>query len=351
MKVPEIIFKKCKQFFIKFKLPVILLTAIVLGTIICIVYIPTTSHSQTQIETVPRINKSATMSTYSAKPPSLEDYLAYINKRKPKEEKAEEGEVIDFTTSEHPTEATGYTGESTGTPNNGGGIGNLGDVGRLVIPGLGISVALNSTGGTAQNIVDWWDSAFYYYHAWNGKEVTEILDHCDQAFAPLSGSYVGMTGTIYYHGYSQPIVCIDVRNGTSDLRTRYINGTTVLEYYPGAIVMSTCGADCYHVILSVWAFGSSPISVTSLQQKYQKQPETTKPTTQKPTEKPTTKPQDTTRQPETTTKPEESTSIAIQETTTVPPTTQQPPTEPEPTTPESNTPEPEGTVSPENENS
>ena len=132
--------------------------------------------------------------------------------------------------------------------------GGFGSAGRLEIPALGISVALHDVwndGSDSQAVVDMWDAA-----AWMPSYSSVLIaDHCDQAFASLPGSYVGMTGYINYPGSSSMITCVDTAYGDMN-GSLYINGELWCNRYPYCLVMYTCTYDWQHVFVSVWQWGS-----------------------------------------------------------------------------------------------
>ena len=122
-----------------------------------------------------------------------------------------------------------------------------GDYGRLKIPSLGISVALNEN-GDPQTVVDAWDSAWIYVGA-----TVLIADHCNQAFSGLYGSYIGCAGSILFsEGGSREISCIATTSGTRENGVVYVDGVIWYRSYPGAIIMYTCTYDDAHLFVSVW---------------------------------------------------------------------------------------------------
>lgn len=123
-----------------------------------------------------------------------------------------------------------------------------GNIGRLEIPALGISVPLNS-GDDSQGIVDAWDSAYWADY---GDGSVLIADHNNQSFYSLGGCWVGATGTINFTGGgSRYITCIAITEGYHDGLVE-INGEWWPYVYPGCIMMYTCTYDWQHVTCTIW---------------------------------------------------------------------------------------------------
>ena len=124
---------------------------------------------------------------------------------------------------------------------------SYGDTGRLEIPALGISVALNAY-GDSQAICDAWDSAWICE-----SSSTLIADHSNQSFASLYGSYIGCGGTIYYsNGAVRNITCIAVTNGTNTGDNILVDGVPWYDCYAGCVIMYTCTYDWQHIYVSIW---------------------------------------------------------------------------------------------------
>ena len=119
--------------------------------------------------------------------------------------------------------------------------------GRLIIPDVGIDVALYS--GAQQYITDRQDSAnIFAMSVFNGLYIS---DHKSQEFGKLLNVQVGMRG--YLHtasGYKLNIVCVDVLDGHNT--GRYIvdeNGNTNLD---GDYLMYTCRSGIYDIRICLW---------------------------------------------------------------------------------------------------
>lgn len=85
---------------------------------------------------------------------------------------------------------------------------NYGTEGRLIIPELGINVALNyadsSDAAQTQSVTDWEDSASYSYR----QGTIVIADHKNQGFSGLYNAYVGLKGYILHEdGSITTLVC------------------------------------------------------------------------------------------------------------------------------------------------
>lgn len=116
-----------------------------------------------------------------------------------------------------------------------------GTAGRLIIPDLGIDVALNQTylsdGDYNQYVTDLWDSAAWF---WVGDSQV-VSDHDYQGFNGLYAAYSGCVGYVYHKdGTCSTIQCGSVnRNAWTDDYDIYDNDNSA--FYMGYdVVMYTC---------------------------------------------------------------------------------------------------------------
>ena len=123
-----------------------------------------------------------------------------------------------------------------------------GMIGRLVIPGTGINVALITT--DSQATVDARDSAWYGV----AGSATLIADHWNQGFNGIKSCSAGSKAYIISSTGKRTLTCTGIdRNGTNtsyDLLNS--GGASVLGY--GGIIMYTCnGPDWHSVTITYWA--------------------------------------------------------------------------------------------------
>ena len=132
---------------------------------------------------------------------------------------------------------------------------SYGTFGRLDIPSIGIGVALNYVDlrdGTAQSVVDAYDSAAYFF--WHDCKYV-IADHNNQGFANLRNAQVGSYAQIsnadgYVDTYICTRVCTDGRNTQYDLLDEYGVSADLSEN--GSLLMYTCNQDWEHITLTFW---------------------------------------------------------------------------------------------------
>lgn len=132
---------------------------------------------------------------------------------------------------------------------------SYGTFGRLDIPSIGIGVALNYVDlrdGTAQSVVDAYDSAAYFF--WHDCKYV-IADHNNQGFANLRNAQVGSYAQIskadgYVDTYICTRVCTDGRNTQYDLLDEY--GISADSFENCCLLMYTCNQDWEHITLTFW---------------------------------------------------------------------------------------------------
>ena len=132
---------------------------------------------------------------------------------------------------------------------------SYGTFGRLDIPSIGIGVALNYVDlrdGTAQSVVDAYDSAAYFF--WHDCKYV-IADHNNQGFANLRNAQVGSYAQIsnadgYVDTYICTRVCTDGRNTQYDLLDEY--GISADSSVNCSLLMYTCNQDWEHITLTFW---------------------------------------------------------------------------------------------------
>jgi YHS domain-containing protein len=130
---------------------------------------------------------------------------------------------------------------------------NLGSVGNLSIPGLGIDVALNyvdmtSASSNPQGVVNAADSAAYM----GGFAVPVIADHASQGFSALASAY-GQTAYIYNGSSVTTYMCVGVYSGVNTGDDIQVNGQSMIYSAPGSLVMYTCASsDGVNVYVTVW---------------------------------------------------------------------------------------------------
>lgn len=132
---------------------------------------------------------------------------------------------------------------------------SYGTFGRLDIPSIGIGVALNYVDlrdGTAQSVVDAYDSAAYFF--WHDCKYV-IADHNNQGFANLRNAQVGSYAQIskadgYVDTYICTRVCTDGRNTQYDLLDEY--GISADSSVNCSLLMYTCNQNWEHITLTFW---------------------------------------------------------------------------------------------------
>lgn len=118
--------------------------------------------------------------------------------------------------------------------------------GRLVIPSVGVNVALFD--GNAQRFVDAKDSAAYFL----AGNTMLVGDHWNQGFSKIKNCHAGTLAYIYRGTSVQTLTCTGVCsgiNGDSDLL--YADGSSATM--GGGTLMYTCNGANYHdVTLTFW---------------------------------------------------------------------------------------------------
>jgi prepilin-type processing-associated H-X9-DG protein len=118
--------------------------------------------------------------------------------------------------------------------------------GRLVIPSVGVNVALFD--GHAQRFVDAKDSAAYFL----AGNTMVVGDHWNQGFSKIKNCHAGTLAYIYRGTSVQTLTCTGVCsgiNGDSDLL--YADGSSATM--GGGTLMYTCNGANYHdVTLTFW---------------------------------------------------------------------------------------------------
>ena len=118
--------------------------------------------------------------------------------------------------------------------------------GRLVIPSVGVNVALFD--GHAQRFVDAKDSAAYFL----AGNTMLVGDHWNQGFSKIKNCHAGTLAYIYRGTSVQTLTCTGVCsgiNGDSDLL--YADGSSATM--GGGTLMYTCNGANYHdVTLTFW---------------------------------------------------------------------------------------------------
>lgn len=122
-----------------------------------------------------------------------------------------------------------------------------GMVGRLVIPSVGINVAL--FGGSDQAIVDAQDSAAYFPF---GNSIV-VGDHWNQGFTKIKACTAGTTAYIYRGDSVETLTCTNIRRGiNADEDLLYEDGLSATAN--GGLIMYTCNGVNYHdVTLTFWS--------------------------------------------------------------------------------------------------
>lgn len=121
-----------------------------------------------------------------------------------------------------------------------------GMVGRLVIPSVGVNVALFS--GSSQAIVDAQDSAAYF----SAGNAMVIGDHWNQGFTKIKSCTVGTKAYIYRGDSIETLTCTNVCRGiNNDYDILYEDGTSATT--GSWLLMYTCNGANYHdVTITFW---------------------------------------------------------------------------------------------------
>ena len=121
-----------------------------------------------------------------------------------------------------------------------------GMVGRLVIPSVGVNVALFS--GSDQAIVDAQDSAAYF----SAGNSMVIGDHWNQGFTKIKSCTVGTKAYIYRGDSIEALTCTNVCRGiNNDYDILYEDGTSVTT--GSWLLMYTCNGANYHdITITIW---------------------------------------------------------------------------------------------------
>ena len=131
--------------------------------------------------------------------------------------------------------------------------------GRLIIPTLGHSVALESRSAYDQDlqaVTDASDEAcdVRANTGWGSLEC--IADHVNQGFSAIKSAQIGTRAYIYRQsGAVETYECINICQGTNDGSNIIVNGTNEMSWTPGAngdLYMYTCNQDWMHVTVVFW---------------------------------------------------------------------------------------------------
>lgn len=122
-----------------------------------------------------------------------------------------------------------------------------GMVGRLVIPPVGVNVALFS--GCDQAIVDAQDSAAYF----SAGNSMVIGDHWNQGFTKIKNCAVGTKAYIYRGDSIETLTCTNVCRGiNNDYDILYEDGTSATT--GSWLLMYTCNGANYHdITITIWS--------------------------------------------------------------------------------------------------
>ena len=122
-----------------------------------------------------------------------------------------------------------------------------GMVGRLVIPSVGVNVALFS--GSSQAIVDAQDSAAYF----SAGNAMVIGDHWNQGFTKIKSCTVGTKAYIYRGDSIETLTCTNVCRGiNNDYDILYEDGTSATT--GSWLLMYTCNGANYHdITITFWS--------------------------------------------------------------------------------------------------
>lgn len=118
--------------------------------------------------------------------------------------------------------------------------------GRLVIPSVGVNVALFD--GHAQRFVDAKDSAAYFL----AGNTMLVGDHWNQGFSKIKNCHAGTLAYIYRGTSVQTLTCTGVCSGINgDIDLLYADGSSATM--GGGTLMYTCNGANYHdVTLTFW---------------------------------------------------------------------------------------------------
>ena len=122
-----------------------------------------------------------------------------------------------------------------------------GMVGRLVIPSVGVNVALFS--GSDQAIVDAQDSAAYF----SAGNSMVIGDHWNQGYTKIKNCAVGTKAYIYRGDSIETLTCTNVCRGiNNDYDILYEDGTSATT--GSWLLMYTCNGANYHdITITIWS--------------------------------------------------------------------------------------------------
>lgn len=122
-----------------------------------------------------------------------------------------------------------------------------GMVGRLVIPSVGVNVALFS--GSDQAIVDAQDSAAYF----SAGNSMVIGDHWNQGFTKIKNCAVGTKAYIYRGDSIETLTCTNVCRGiNNDYDILHEDGTSATT--GSWLLMYTCNGANYHdITITIWS--------------------------------------------------------------------------------------------------
>lgn len=122
-----------------------------------------------------------------------------------------------------------------------------GMVGRLVIPSVGVNVALFN--GSSQAIVDAQDSAAYF----SAGNAMVIGDHWNQGFTKIKSCTVGTKAYIYRGDSIETLTCTNVCRGiNNDYDILYEDGTSATT--GSWLLMYTCNGANYHdITITFWS--------------------------------------------------------------------------------------------------
>lgn len=118
--------------------------------------------------------------------------------------------------------------------------------GRLVIPSVGVNVALFN--GMAQSLVDAVDSAAFFPF---GSSML-VADHWNQGFTRIKSCHAGTKAYIYKGDSIEALTCTGISKGiNNDYDLLYADGASATT--GGGILMYTCNGANYHdVTITFW---------------------------------------------------------------------------------------------------
>ena len=130
-------------------------------------------------------------------------------------------------------------------------LGPEGTAGRLVIPSVGISVAVNLPGEDAQLTADEPDSACWMEYGYGQNPV--IGDHVNQEFSALSLVKPGDTCTLVKGGRPYEYRCLSVGYG-SNIETDVLDssGVSIFQREEDKLFLYTCANGWRYVFISEW---------------------------------------------------------------------------------------------------